>query len=150
MFSSNTGEEIKSVICNVLNVSAVFNHGNYLGAPSLIGKKKADIFDFVKEKAWKRFQAWRNKFLSKAGKEVLLKSVIQSISSYVMSVFLLPQLTCDDLEKMMNSFWWGNGGNYKIGVQWKKWGRLFVGKSKGGLGFERIHYFNVAILTKQS
>ena len=85
------------------------NHGNYLGAPSLIGRKKSDVFDFVKEKMWKRMHSWRGKMLSRGGKEILLKSVVQAIPSYVMSVFLLPVLLCEDLERMMNSFWWGNG-----------------------------------------
>ena len=50
------------------------------------------------------------------GKEILLKSIIQAIPSYVMSVFmlLLPTTLCADIEKMLNSFWWvGQKSDYE-------------------------------------
>lgn len=81
------------------------DHENYLGAPSLIGRDKSKAFDFVKEKTWKRLNGWKFKMLSRAGKKVLLKSAIQFIPSYIMSVFLLSVLLCEDFERMMNSFW---------------------------------------------
>jgi hypothetical protein len=36
----------------------------------------------------------------------MIKSVLQSIPSYVMSIFLIPHSLSDKIEKMMNSFWW--------------------------------------------
>lgn len=42
--------------------------------------------------------------LSKAGKEVLLKTVLQVIPNYVMSLFLLPKGTCADLERIFANF----------------------------------------------
>uniref|UniRef100_A0A803PBQ1 Reverse transcriptase n=1 Tax=Cannabis sativa TaxID=3483 RepID=A0A803PBQ1_CANSA len=38
----------------------------------------------------KRIQSWDNKFLSRAGKEVLIKSVVQALPAYTMNVFLIP------------------------------------------------------------
>ena len=52
------------------------------------------LFLYQQEIAWKRLQGWRNKLLSRAGKEVLLNSVVQSIPSYVMQVFALPNFFC--------------------------------------------------------
>jgi hypothetical protein len=34
----------------------------------------------------------------------MIKSVLQSIPSYIMSIFLIPSSLCDEIEKMMNSF----------------------------------------------
>lgn len=107
LFSSNTMEEIQDNICELLGVQKCVNHGKYLGAPSLIGRNRMEVFAYVRDRAWKRLHGWRSKNLSRAGKEILLKSIIQAIPSYVMSVFLLLLRLCDDLEKMMNSFWWG-------------------------------------------
>ena len=76
-------------MCSILSVGSTDNHGLYLGLPSIMGKNKSGILSFVKEKGWKRLQGWRNKLLSRAGKEVLLKSVVQSILSHVMQVFAL-------------------------------------------------------------
>ena len=45
--------------------------------------------------------------LSKAGKEVLIKAVAQSIPTYTMNVFQLPMKLCDELNAMCAKFWWG-------------------------------------------
>ena len=79
---------------------------------------------------------------------MLLKSVVQSIPSYVMQVFALPKLFCEELERMMNSFWWGNS-NSTVGINWKSWDRLSVGKGAGGMGFCKVHQYNLSLLAKQ-
>lgn len=87
--------------------------------------------------------------LSQVGKEVLIKSVAQAIPSYCMSVFLLPHSIVDDIEKMLNSFWWGMKNEGRGGIQWMSWERLTMRKEWGGMGFRHIHGFNLAMLGKQ-
>ena len=50
-------------------------------------------------------QGWKGKMLSKAGKEILIKAVAQSIPTYTMSVFQLLMKLCDELEVMCAKFW---------------------------------------------
>ncbi|CAL9000189.1 unnamed protein product [Prunus brigantina] len=40
------------------------------------------------------------------GKEVLIKSVAQAVSSYPMSVFLLPNGFCPEIDNILANFWW--------------------------------------------
>jgi hypothetical protein len=47
------------------------------------------------------------KFLSQAGREILIKAVIQAIPTYTMSVFQLPKSLCTEINAMMGRFWWG-------------------------------------------
>jgi hypothetical protein len=61
----------------------------------------------------KRCSAWNERFLSSAGKEVLIKSVAQSIPVYVMSVFLLPGPVIAQLAKYIRRFWWGELGGQR-------------------------------------
>ena len=49
-------------------------------------------------------QGWKAKLLSQAGKEVMIKKVIQSIPTYSMSVFRLPIGLIKDIETMIRKF----------------------------------------------
>ena len=66
-------------------------------------------------------------FLSRAGKEVLIKSIAQAILSYFMSTFQLPKSLCDELQS---------------------WEKLCYRKKDGGLSCEHLHSFNLALLGK--
>jgi hypothetical protein len=80
-------------------------YDHYLGLPALVGKSRIrefqNIVDWVKQKV----HDWKNKFLFQAGKEVLLKVVIQAIPTYCMSVFLLPKELCREINSLMQKFW---------------------------------------------
>lgn len=77
---------MKQTICEVLGVHSTISHGSYLGLPSILGINKSEFFAFLREKAWIQMHGWKHKFLSRAGKEVSLKEVVQALLSYVMSV----------------------------------------------------------------
>lgn len=67
--------------------------GKYLGLPYLVGHSKKEIFNYIRERAGKNSLGWKEKYLSPAGKEVLIKSVLQYIPTYAMSVsFFFPNL----------------------------------------------------------
>ncbi|KAK9741055.1 hypothetical protein RND81_03G078700 [Saponaria officinalis] len=77
---------------------------------------------------------WKGTLLSKAGREVLIKAVAQSIPTYAMSVSKLPSTFCDELRRLISQFWWGhNQGERKI--HWVAWEKLCTPKIFGGLGF---------------
>ncbi|GKD53647.1 protein SCAI [Tanacetum coccineum] len=65
----------------------------YLGLPSVHGRKKGDFFGFLLEKVLQKLQGWKQNVLSQAGREVLIKSVIQAIPTYAMQCYLLPKGT---------------------------------------------------------
>ena len=68
--------------------------------------------------------------------------------NYTMSVFLLPLEVCHEIENMFSSFWWKNTGNGCKGISWMRWERHCKTKSVGGLGFKKLHGFNLALLSK--
>ena len=98
--------------------------GTYLGIPSLIGRSKRKAFDYLKDYVWKRLHNWNAKKLSRAGKEIFLKTVAQALSIYVMSILLLPTGLCHDIERMFNSFWWSGKLTGGHGINWVKWDSL--------------------------
>lgn len=66
-------------------------------------------------------QSWKGKTISRAGKEILLKSVIQAISSYVSSIFLLPNSLCEEIERLVNKFWRLSNMEKSSGIRWMAW-----------------------------
>ena len=106
-FSSNTDGAQRDWIKNKLNVKEVDRFKTYLGLPTLIGRSKHQTFAFLKNRVWKKLQGWKGKMLSRAGKEVLIKMVAQSIPTYTMGVFQLLVKICKELNAMCARFWWG-------------------------------------------
>ncbi|XP_075654998.1 uncharacterized protein LOC142625188 [Castanea sativa] len=131
-FSRNTDEQMKEAIKSFLNVLAIQHYEKYLGLPSFVGRAKKECFTHLKEKIWARMEGWKEKLLSQAGKEVMIKAVVQSIPTYSMSVFKIPVGLCKDIEAMIRKFWWGQGDSKKI--HWVKWSTLSSSKTVGAKG----------------
>ena len=148
-FSPNTSQELKDEIINILGPMTDSRYTKYLGLPSIIGRSKKLIFAEIKEKVCKKLAGWKGKLLSLGGKEILIKAVAQAIPSYTMSCFLLPKCLCDDLEREMRSFWWGQK-HQETKIAWVGWKKMCKLKSLGGMGFRNLQAFNLALLAKQA
>ena len=120
----------------------------YLGLPTLVGQAKYHTFSYLKDKIWKKLQGWKGLMLSKAGKEILIKAMAQSIPTYTMSVFQLPLKLCDELDALCVKFWWGQVGSEQK-IHWWSWDKLTASKKVRGMGFQDLRAFNLAMLAKQ-
>lgn len=148
-FSRNVPEGDKHRIAQILGVRITLGTGKYLGLPSLVGRNRKGVFSFIKDRVWQQINSWSSKSLSRAGREVLIKPVAQAIPSYYMSIYLLPQTFCDEIKKMLNSFWWGSKNRTSKGIKWLSWEMLSMRKDDGGMGFYDFQAFNLALLAKQ-
>lgn len=72
------------------------------------GRSKKDIFALVVERVRKKLKRWKDQFLLRARKEVLIKAMAQAIPSYIISCYKLPKSICHELKAMLASFWWGS------------------------------------------
>ena len=82
-------------------------HEKYLGLPSLVGRNKRNIFQQLKERVANKLSRWKEKFLSMASREVLIKAVVQAIPTHTTSCFLLLESLCNELNSIVSKFWWG-------------------------------------------
>ncbi|KAA3455485.1 reverse transcriptase [Gossypium australe] len=147
-YSSNTLEASKREILSILGVRSSNEMERYLGLPNVIGRRKKESFQSLKEKLQLRIKGWSNRLLSQGGKEVFIKSVLQAIPTYSMSCFLLPRTFYEELERIIANFWWQKAYGKK-GIHWCQWQYLCRSKEEGGMGFRSLAKFNVALLAKQ-
>ncbi|KAA3486780.1 reverse transcriptase [Gossypium australe] len=133
-YSSNTSEENKGEISAILGVRPPIDMEKYLGLPNVVGRRKKESFQNLKEKVHFRIKGWSNRFLSQGGKEVFIKSVLQTILAYAMSCFLLPNSLCGELERIIANFWWQKAHGKK-GIHWCQWQLMCRPKDEGGICF---------------
>ena len=132
----------------MLGVLVIKSYEKYLRLPSFVGRQKKACFNHIKEQIWSRMQGWKEKLLSQAGKEIIIKEVVQSIPTYSISVFCLPIGLLKDIEAMIKKFWWGRSENSRK-IHWVRWETLCSSKSVEGMGFRDLRMFNDAMLGKQ-
>ncbi|XP_048613313.1 uncharacterized protein LOC125587176 [Brassica napus] len=139
---------VRHQIKDTLGIQNEGGMGSYLGIPEDISGSKCKLFAFLKEKLLHRVNGWTGRWLSKGGKEVLIKSILLALPTYVISSFLLPLEICENLASAIAQFWWSSNPP-KRGVHWAKWEKMCAPREEGGIGFRMIHEFNLALLAKQ-
>ena len=80
---------------------------NILGFLWWGGKSKLNTFKDLLEKITKQVLGWKEKFISKAGREILIKTVAQAIPIYSMGIFRIPKALCDSINSTLAKYWWG-------------------------------------------
>ncbi|KAA3487352.1 reverse transcriptase [Gossypium australe] len=145
LFSSNTREDEKGIVTRILGVRSSNDPKCYLGLPNMVGKRKKEAFQNLKDRFRQIIDNWSIRHLSQGGKEVFIKAIIQAISTYTMACFLLPKTLCSDLESIIVKFWWQKGHGQRE-IHWCNWKELCISKEKGGLGFHSLDQFNIALL----
>ncbi|XP_042962502.1 uncharacterized protein LOC122296777 [Carya illinoinensis] len=147
-FSSNTKPDTQFSILELAGIKATGAFDKYLGLPSYVGRNKQKAFSSILDQVKRKMSNWKVNMLSKGGKEILLKSVLQAIPTYSMGIFLLLKAILRRLNQLLQSFWWGQKEN-RSKIHWISWKDMGKQKSKGGLGFRDFEQFNLALLAKQ-
>jgi hypothetical protein len=119
-----------------------------MGLPTPEGRMKKGKFQPSKEKLSKKCTNWAEKFMSMAAKDVLIKSIVQAIPIYIMSMFKLPVGFHEDYMRIVRNFWWGEDEK-KRKVHRAAWDILTKPKDLGRVGFRDSRIMNQALLTRQ-
>ncbi|CAJ2662070.1 unnamed protein product [Trifolium pratense] len=133
-------------LINIVN-NIGFNVGSlpfiYLGVPIFKGKPKARYFYPIADKIKTKLSAWKASLLSIAGRVQLVKSVIQGMTIYSISVYSWPSSILKSIEAWIRNFIWsGNIDQRKlVTVAWKK---ICAPYDEGGLGLRSLKSLNAA------
>ncbi|CAL1359850.1 unnamed protein product [Linum trigynum] len=146
-FSKNIAMPDQEFLAAVLGVGAVGVHDKYLGLPSLIDRSKMETLRYLEEKLLARLQGWKQRTLSWAARETLIKSIALALPLHVMSCFKLPKSLCRLLDKYVARFRWG-ATEVNSKIRWMSWRDLCRSKHDGGMGFRQFEHFNQALLAK--
>ncbi|XP_073046053.1 uncharacterized protein [Primulina eburnea] len=110
-FSPNLSAEHKSQVYTALHMPQNESYEIYLGLPAFIGRNRNQVSDGIKQRVWRKLQAWKHNLFSAGDREILIKAVAQATSIYTMSIFKISYVLCHCLQQMIMKFWWSNNKN---------------------------------------
>src|SRR5262249_51490087 len=137
----------KHEIQSSLGINEAAEDSSYLGLPINWSRSKANTLHFLFKRVHQKLASWKEKILSQAGKEILIKAIAQAIPTYTMSCFRLPLNLCGRLNSIIRKFWWGQKQEENR-IAWISWEKICRAKARGGLGFKDLILFNQALLAK--
>lgn len=111
------------------------------------GEKKTNMFKFLVDRICSKVSGWNNNLLSSAGKEILIKSILQALPQYIMMAYKIPQSLCKRLWSIVMRYWWSHFG--KKSIHWADQFLLNRTKENGGMSFKDFEVMNDAFLLKQ-
>lgn len=85
-FSASVDPGRANALADLLGARFVDKHGKYLGVPGTVGRYNKELFQMLEHRVRKKVKDWKRRFLSGAGKMVLIKAVAQSIPTYLMKL----------------------------------------------------------------
>lgn len=93
-FSKNSLQQMRVQFCQEMEEVEVQTKAKYLWSPLVIGRSKAQVFRYIEKTTVKRISSWKNKFISTASKETLLKSVVMALPIYSKSCYKVSKQVC--------------------------------------------------------
>ncbi|EEE56785.1 hypothetical protein OsJ_06364 [Oryza sativa Japonica Group] len=148
MFNSNSRESRRASFKATLDIGVEAWNEKYFGLVVYMGRSKAKTFNYLKERVWK-IQGWKEKLLSRAWKDILIKAVSQAIPTFAMSCFDLTKTLCDKISMLICHVFWAQQDRENK-MHWISWEHLCSQKDKGGLGYRDLHLFNLGMLARQA
>jgi hypothetical protein len=121
--------------------------GKYLGLPLHVRKlRKIDVQPLL-DRIGARLPGWKGRFLSSAGRETLVKTVLSSQPIYHMTVFPELKWLIKRIDRMRRSFLWRGDTPDKVygGHSIVNWPTSCRPKIKGGLGILDLERFARAL-----
>jgi hypothetical protein len=143
IFSRSITPRRLALMVQLLNFSLGSLPFNYLGVPIFKGKPRVIHLQPIADRVKLKLSAWKASLLSIAGRVQLVRSVVQSMLIYSISIYSWPESLLKDIEKSMRNFIWSGDIEKRklVTVSWKNLCKPF---HKGGLSIRSLSKLNKA------
>ncbi|KAK6143840.1 hypothetical protein DH2020_024188 [Rehmannia glutinosa] len=115
----------------------------YLGIPLAAERLKVAHYEELIAKIREYISGWSASTLSYAGRTELIRSVVQGVECFWLSIFPIPNSVRDKIIQICRNFLWGTGGKAHIA-----WTTICLPKDEGGLGIRDLQAWNHSLLAK--
>jgi hypothetical protein len=126
-----------------MDIKKTKNMSNNLGVPIFKGKPKAIYFQPLVDKIKIKLASWKASLLSYPGRCKVIKSVVQSMMIYSISIYSWHVSLIKELERYLRKFLWSGDLNVRkfVTVPWKI---VYSPIDEGGLGIKSLSVINQA------
>lgn len=147
VYTANVSENEVEKICQYTGFSKGHWPFKYLGTPICSKQLSKEDCATLVNKITSRIRSWQTRYLSFAGRLQLINSVLMSISTYWMQIFILPDAVVKEVNNLCRKFLWeGHVNGSKPG--YVGWSKVCRPKSRGGLGIRGLNLWNTIAIGK--
>ena len=147
VFMAGISRDIMEEIKTIIGFSSGRFPFRYLGIPVAASRLTIEQFNPLITKISDYVSAWAGATPSYAGRSELIRSVLQGVECFWLSILPIPVGVRDKVISLCRNFLWGGKA-----VSFKKplvaWREICRPKPEGGLGFIDLHAWNLALLSK--
>eukprot|EP00253_Pinus_taeda_P027841 PITA_27841 len=97
----------------------------------------------------KRLTCWSYRYISRAGRLILIKSVLEATPVFWMALAWIPRHTLARLQQICNRYLWAGSQDKQI-FAWIGWQKIAILKKWGGWGLKDLPLFAQALAAKMS
>ena len=147
IFFFNTPHILRVRICRILQMRAGQLPNKYLGIPLFEGRNKSEFWDSLIEKCQRKMEGWKGRWLSSAGRILMLQTVILAMPVFSMMCMGIPKKVIWIVEQKKRKLFW-NGSNDEDKIPLLAWEKICKPKEDGGAGIRNWEVMNKALGAK--
>ena len=117
----------------------------YLGIPIFKASPRVSHWLPLLDRLKNKIQAWGAKWLNRAGKVILMNSVLASLPIFQCSVLLAPKTITNKISELLRRFLWEGGRNNDKKLHLVSWDKVLKPKMEGGLQIRDVSTQNLAM-----
>lgn len=149
VFFFNTERMLHNRITQLLGLKSIVLPLKYLGIRINMGCRQSHIWEDVLNSCKNKSEQWKNKWLTQAGRLLMIKSVLSAVPIYSMQCFQMPSSVRAKLDGFLKDFVWDEAKeNRKIPLI--NWETMCMWKEDGGAGLRKMSMQNRALGAKLS